>query len=325
MAAKRKNNASIRNTSTGREVFPIISDRTDIHPFSRKLNDLRQEIGWKKKELARYLGKSEEQIFRILHMKGNEQLPLELIKKIFDVFAPVSKSSFQGDTQNDYRQDIKWQWYIKEVRLDVIFFDLATALTKQNRGRNPSELIESIQDETRLQSSMYPEERWLITDILAESYDENLMVNTCKQIQDNLQLLAIFMPNNALKNFDRFLSGAKKFVQDESFLQHRIMCIAMPEYTFLFRIRLDDPQAGLGSPNKSAVISIGPPPKPLLLRLDEKTAGDIFVHFYRIVAAFRQKIDDAKKNAQQLQKVQRKFELEIDSDKTIPFYLHFPW
>jgi transcriptional regulator with XRE-family HTH domain len=324
MAAKRKKNASIRNTSTGREVSLIISDGADIHPFSRKLNDLRQEIGWKKKELATYLGKSGEQIFRLLHMKGNEQLPLELIKKIFDIFAPISKSSFHGDIQNDYRQNKQWQWYIKEINPDVIFFDLATALTKQNRGRNPFELIESIQDETRLQSSMYPEERWLITDILAEAYDANLMANTCKQIQDNLQLLAIFMPNNALKNFDRFLSGVKKSVKDESVLHHRIMCIAMPEYTFLFRIRLDDPQAELGSPNKSAVISIGPPPKPLLLRLDEGTAGDIFLHFYRIVAAFRQKIDDAKKNAQQLQKDQRRFELEIDSEKTIPFYLHFP-
>jgi hypothetical protein len=171
---------------------------------------------------------------------------------------------------------------------------------------------------------MYPEERWLITDILAEAYDSDLMANTCKQIQDNLQLLAIFMPNNALKKFDKFLSNVKKNVGDESLLQRRIMCIVMPEYTFLFRIRLDDPRAELGAPYKSAVISIGPPPKPLLVRLDEGTAGDIFLHFCQILDAFRQNINDAKNNTQQLQKDQRKFELEIDSEKTIPFYLHFP-
>lgn len=289
---------------------------TSIHPFSHKIDELRRRVGWSQKKLAEHIGKSHQQVSRLLNMKGKEQLPLDLIKAIFEVFAPGTDIERRSVFQRA-QKDKAWNQYLQKTNLDKTFFELATSLTRQGDRFNPYDWLFGIQDDELWQRTHQPGERWLITDVITETCYPELMPVTCDQLINNLNILVFFIPGRAISEFENFYNLAQKAFDEkglgenfEEVFKNKVMCIEMPDWSFFFRMRIDDPRTR--SQSRSSVLSLGPVNDPILVRMDEHTTAEVFKRLNTVVDRFRQVAAGEKS------------EREFSSSDQLTFTLRFP-
>ena len=286
-----------KDGSTEVSAKPAAGDTGDagVHPFAEYLQELIRQYDLKHADLVRpdrlrelgavpahALQTDQSHIARLIKLGPNDRPSLSLLSQIIRLFAELAdaKARERYSPRDSVLTDVfeSWQHFLSH-RGDAILYELVRRLAEVKGRPNPALSIVTREDEVQWQRSHVPQERWVITDQLAENLFDDFVDTTCALIRnDKLSRLVYFMPDSeaSKKEFKEFqehslhshLNGEGEVFRD------KVRFIWVKDYEPVARYRLDDPVLSK-SPLRSGVVSIGSVYAPVGYVLTDEAIGAI--------------------------------------------------